>query len=79
MPLCSMFFRGEEEGGEEGETAFIDQRAVAAGKNGPKSGPKHSKLEVYACIIFKWHFGSVFGPILGMFLGQKSPIEVPPW
>ena len=30
MPLCSMVFRGEE--GEEEETAFIDQRAVAAGK-----------------------------------------------
>ena len=33
MSLCSMFFRREEEEGEEEETAFIDQRAVAAGKN----------------------------------------------
>ena len=32
MPPCSMVLCGEvEEGGEE--TAFIDQRAVAAGKN----------------------------------------------
>ena len=32
MLPCSMFFRGEGEGEEE-ETAFMDQRAVSAGKN----------------------------------------------
>ena len=33
MLPCSMFFRGEEGGGEEKETAFIEQHAVTAGKN----------------------------------------------
>ena len=33
MPPCSIVRCAEGEGEEGGETAFIDQRAVAAGKN----------------------------------------------
>ena len=35
-------------------------------------------MEVYSCYLFKWNIGPVLGPILGLFLGQISPIESPP-
>ena len=49
MLPCSMVFRGEEEEEEgEGKTAFIDQRAVAAGKKW--KGPRHF-FKCDACTI----------------------------
>ena len=34
-------------------------------RNRSKRGPKRTKLEDYAWVPFKWHFGPVFGQIIG--------------
>ena len=53
-------------------------RLTSTRSSSSKNGPKCPKLEVYACILFKWHFGPVFGPFLGLLLWPRNnPIELP--
>ena len=49
-----------------------NQERNYSSKNGPKSGPKCPKQEVYACTLFKWHFGQAY---FGAIFGAKSSIE----
>ena len=46
MLSCSMVLCGEVEGEGEGETAFIDQRAVTAGKNAVLIRPHEGAMYV---------------------------------
>ena len=43
-----------------------------------KMQPKMFKMEVYACTLFKCHFGLVFGPIFGWVFGPKRLLNCHP-
>ena len=65
MPPCSMVRCAEEEGGEEGKTALIDQRAVVAGKNRSKN---HSKIRSKICSRPVFKLELIFERIFNRFL-----------